>query len=288
MNFLGFDISPEKYEYLINIPKEKLLGWVEAGLSILPNFAVAIITLMLFYPIAKGAKFLAGKIYRKNNDNLAVHGLFTSLVFLIVFLIGVFSALEILNLEKTVTSLLAGAGVIGLAIGFAFQEIASNFVSGVMISFRKPYRIGDRVEIQGKRGIVQAIDLRTTSIMTGQGLEIIVPNKIMMTDMLINYTSTPDRCVEIIVGVSYDADLEKAAEVAKKAVEGISSRVKEKAVDVNYQLFGDSAIHCKVSFWVPNNDFDHATHEAIINIKQAFDKNKITIPFPTRTIIKGL
>ncbi len=285
MNFLGFDISPEKYEYLINIPRDKLLGWVEAGLTIFPNFVVAIITLLLFYPIAKGAKFLASKIYRKNNDNLAVHGLFTSLVFLVVFFIGLFSALEILNLEKTVASLLAGAGVIGLAIGFAFQEIASNFVSGVMISFRKPYRIGDLVEVQGRRGNVKNIDLRTTTILTGQGTEIIVPNKVMMTDTIINLTSTPERCVELIVGVAYQADLEKVADVAKKAAQTVSVRVKSKDVDVSFQSFGESAIQCKVSFWVKNENYDDGVHEGIISIKNAFDKNKISIPFPTRTII---
>ncbi|MEZ4846375.1 MAG: mechanosensitive ion channel [Bdellovibrionota bacterium] len=94
----------------------------------------------------------------------------------------------------------------GLALGFAFQEIASNFVSGVIISFRKPYQIGDIIKIQSYEGSVKAIDLRYTTMTTFKGLEVIIPNKNMMTEILTNYTTTPDRRVELSIGVAYDSD----------------------------------------------------------------------------------
>lgn len=288
MTLFGIDLSPEKYEYLINIPREKLFTWLETGIAILPNFAVALITLLLFYPFAKIAKFLAGKIFFRKSDNVAVKELFKNLVFLVVLMIGVFSALEILHLEKTVASLLAGAGVIGLALGFAFQEIASNFVSGILIAFRKPYKVGDVVEVQGRRGVVRAIDLRTSSIMTGNGLEIIVPNKVMFTDTIINYTSTPERKVELVIGVSYQSDLRQVESVAVSAVENIPERIKKLPVEFFYTAFNQSSIDFKISFWAiypGNSDYDKAIHTAIINIKEAFEKNGIEIPYPTQTVI---
>lgn len=289
MTLFGIDLSPEKYEYLVNIPREKLLTWLEAGIAILPNFAVALITLLLFYPFAKIAKYLAGKIFWRKSDNVAVKELFKNFVFMIVLMVGVFSALEILNLEKTVASLLAGAGVIGLALGFAFQEIASNFVSGILIAFKKPYKVDDVVEVQGKRGTVKSIDLRTTSIMTGDGLEIIVPNKVMFTDTIINYTSTPERKIDMIIGVSYQDDLEKVESIAKKAVENIPDRIKDLPIEFFYQSFGQSSIDFKLSFWAEypgKSSYDRAIHQAVINIKKAFDENGITIPFPTRIIVQ--
>jgi small conductance mechanosensitive channel len=287
ITFFGFEITPEKYQYFLNIPKEKLLGWIEAGITILPNFVVAIITLLLFYPFAKFAKWLAGKIVKRTSDNVAVRSLFQNIVFLIVLMIGVFSALEILNLDKTVTSLLAGAGVIGLAMGFAFQEIASNFVSGILIAFRKPYRVGDIVEIQGRTGAVRSIELRTTSIMTAQGLEVIVPNKTMVTETLINYTSTPERRVELVVGISYQDDLEKVEYITRKAVENIPERMKDHEIEFFYQSFADSSIIFRLRFWIhyPGDlNFDRAIHNAIIRVKKAFDENGITIPYPIRTL----
>lgn len=242
---------------------------------------------ILFYPFAKLAKWLAGKIVRKTSDNLVVRALFQNIVFLIVLLIGVFSALEILKLEKTVASLLAGAGVIGLAMGFAFQEIASNFVSGILIAFRKQYRIGDIVEIQGRKGTVQSIDLRTTSIITGEGLEIIIPNKLMITETLINYTSTPERKIDMIIGVAYNTDLTKVENIAKAAVENIPDRIKNLPVEFFYQSFGQSSIDFKLSFWAEypgKSSYDRAIHQAVINIKKAFDENEITIPYPVRTL----
>lgn len=282
MTFLGVDLSPEKYEYLVNIPREKLFTWIEAGLAILPNFVVAIITLLLFYPLAKAAKWVTGKIFWRKTDNVAVKELFKSFVFMIVLMIGVVSALEILNLEKTVTSLLAGAGVIGLALGFAFQDIASNFVSGILITFRKPYKVGDLVEVQGRRGIVKRIDLRTSSILTGAGLEIIVPNKVMFTDTLINYTSTPERKIELVVSISGHDDLGKVERVVLQAVENVPERIKNMPVEFNYSAFGLGTIDFKISLWVANAAFDKGTHNAIMNIKSAFDSNGITIPYPTQ------
>lgn len=287
ITIFGFELSPEKYEYLINIPKDKLFHWLESLMAILPNFAVAIITLLLFYPIAKAAKWVAGKFYRETTDNIVLRALVMNVVYLIVLFIGVFSALEILKLEKTVASLLAGAGVVGLAMGFAFQEIASNFVSGILISFKKPYRIDDSIEIQGKRGTVKSIGMRTTSIITGNGLEIIIPNKLMITEMLTNYSSTRKRKVEVAIGLVYGSDLEKAENVAERSVRDIPHRLDDKT-EFLLTTFGESSINGKLSFWVDctkEANYDQALHQTIVQIKKNFEDNAIEFAYPTRVLI---
>ena len=106
--------------------------WYVNTVEGIPNFILAIVLILIFVAIAKVVKKLMGRVAIRMTRNRAVVGLFQTLSYFIVILLGVFIALGVLNLEKTVTSLLAGAGVIGLALGFAFQEIASNFVSGAL------------------------------------------------------------------------------------------------------------------------------------------------------------
>ncbi len=268
----------------------KLSVWYEASIKSIPNFIVAIIVLITFYFIAKAMKDLVKRVLPKISYKRSVNEILGTTTFILVVILGIFTALEIMGLEKTVTSILAGAGVLGLALGFAFQEIAANFVSGVLIAFREPYQIGDIIEIDSYIGEVTNIELRTTGITTFQGLEVFIPNKDMFTKPFINYTSTPRRRVDISVGVTYDADLEHVTKVTKSALEEIPSRIKNVDVEVFFSDFGDSSINLTARVWIHylnGGTYFQARHDAIIGIKKAFDNNGITIPFPIRTLEFG-
>ena len=117
--------------------------------------------------------------------------------------------LSILQLDKAVTSILAGAGIIGLALAFAFQDIAANFISGIFISFRKPIKLGDVVKINDYMGKVEQINLRDTIILTFQGQMVIIPNKDVFQSPIENYSLLGRRRLDLVVGVSYGDDLEK-------------------------------------------------------------------------------
>lgn len=189
------------------------------------------------------------------------------------------------------TSLLAGAGVLGLALGFAFQDIASNFVSGVFIAFRKPYKIGDIIEAGDFLGSVTSIDLRTTTIETFQGLEVLVPNKMLFTDPITNYTNIPQRRIDVAVGVSYGDDLEKVERLLKEKLNDLPNRIVKKDIDIFFTEFGDSSINLEARVWVeyPNHrNFLITRSEAIKKIKTVFDENDIIIPFPIRTLDFGI
>jgi small conductance mechanosensitive channel len=212
--------------------------------------------------------------------------LFSSLFSISIFIIGFFIALEILNLEKTVASILAGAGVLGLALGFAFQEIAANFVAGILIAFRKPYRIGDTIKIDGFFGQVHEINLRVTKITNIEGLDVIIPNKDMFTKPFINFTSTPKRKLILDVGVSYSDDLDKVEEVTREALKTTKNIIGSE-VEVYFKEFGDSSINLNARFWInyPNNtSYLEAKHDAVKKLKKAYDENGISIPFPIRTL----
>ena len=136
----------------------KLNLWVETIIKLLPNIFLAAIVLVLGIFIAKFIRKLAVKIVSKISPNITLQNLFGSIIYFTTLGVLLFTVLTILNLDKAVTSILAGAGILGLALAFAFQDIASNFMSGIFISFRKPLKVGDIVEIKGYMGRVIEIN----------------------------------------------------------------------------------------------------------------------------------
>lgn len=269
----------------------KLETWLSTTIEMLPNLAVALLVVIVFYTLAKVIKNFVGKILSRVTTNKTVTGLAQTIMAVMVIGIGVFFALSILNLDGMVTSLLAGAGIIGLALGFAFQDIASNFISGVLLSVRHPFGIGDIINTNGHFGTVQKLNLRNTVIRTPQGQIMYVPNKVVYENPFTNYTKTGERRIDLECGVSYGDDLEKARKVALDAIETLADRDQSKDVELYFNEFGGSSVNFKLRFWI---DFEKlpqywsAQSEAIIKLKKAFDDNDIMIPYPIRTLDFGI
>jgi len=269
---------------------QKIMNWLEVAVKSFPNFIAALLVFCFFVFLSKLLANVLDKVLRRFTSRLSVRHLMLSFLRIAIVVVGLFISLEILNLEKAVTSLLAGAGVIGLALGFAFQDIASNFVSGIFIAFNKPYRVGDIVQSGEYVGNVTAVNLRTTTITTFQGLEVMVPNRFLFTEVITNFTNTPKRRIDLAVGVSYDDDLQKVEDLLKKELENLPNRIKNQDIDVFFTDFGGSSINLEARVWVkyPNHrNFLITKSEAIKKIKIVFDKNDIEIPFPMRTLNLG-
>ena len=270
---------------------EKLQSWLDQMVLMLPNFVLSILVIIGFVLLAKLSRRLFNKTIRSFSDNVAVNKLLSTVIYLGIITIGIFVALGVLQLSKTVTSLLAGVGVVGLALGFAFQNTAANFISGIFMATRHPINVGDIVEANGFFGTVTMIDMRFTKILSPQGQEVIIPNRTILENPLINYTTTGERRVDLSCGVSYGENLEKVKQVAISAIENHLEHNKDKPVDLIFTEFGDSSINFTIRFWIGegcHNDYLQAMSLAIIHLKQAFDQNDISIPFPIRTLDFGI
>ena len=276
----------------VEIVSNKLESWLEGLTSMLPNIVVAVLVFILFYLLSRGVKSGSKTVISRFSDQQAIIGLFSTILALVTIIVGLVVALNVLQLTQAVTSLLAGAGIIGLALGFAFQDISANFISGVIMAFKKPIVVGDIVETNDYSGFVEQIDLRSTVIRTFQGLHVIIPNKDIFQNPFTNYTKTHTRRIDLEVGISYGDDLNKVTQVVEKAVSSNSFLVDGKPVKMVYQEFGSSSINFKVMFWIEydknNPQYLEARSEAIIAIKKAFDENDIMIPFPIRTLDFGI
>jgi small-conductance mechanosensitive channel len=178
-------------------------------------------------------------------------------------------------------------------VGFAFQDLAGNIISGVGLAVHQkwPFKIGDVVETNDVFGVVEKIFLRTSIIRTLDGKMVVIPNKQIYQNKVVNYSASGRRRVDIECGVSYGDDLQKVKRVVSHALAGIESRDESRDVDVFFTSFGNSSIDLVGRFWVDYEkqpDFLEAQSDAVIAIKQAFDANDIVIPFPIRTLDFGI
>jgi len=257
----------------------------------LPNLFIATLVLILSFVVARFLSRTSDKLLVRFTHSSSLNNLVGTTVYFTVVLLGIFFTLSILKLDKTVTTLLAGAGIIGLALGFAFQDIAANFISGVIIAIRKPFVVGDVIDTNDHFGTIERINLRTVDLRRPTGELVKVPNRKVFETAIINFSHYGIRRIDLKVGISYAEDLERVQQVVKKAMVDIKGMVTTKEVEVVYEEFGDSSINFLVRFWIQykrQTDFVYAKSDAIIRIKKAFDQNDIDIPFPIRTLNFGI
>lgn len=269
----------------------KLYLWLHQFVKLLPNILLAALILVLGFYASKYIRNLTRRLTTKIIHQRIIQNLFTSFIYVACIGITIFIALSILNLDKAVTSLLAGAGIVGLALAFAFQDIAANFVAGVVMSFTRPIRIGDWVTAKDHTGRVEDIRLRDTVIRSFNGQMVIIPNKEIFQNPIENYTLLGRRKMELNVGVSYGEQLRDVKEITLKALENLKNRCTEEPIKFYYEEFADSSINFSVRVWINSPEPSvllESRSEAIMLVKEAFDANEIMIPYPIRTLDVGM
>jgi len=271
-----------------NLLVEKLGAWLNAIVSNIPNLILAIVVLFTAYFIAKYVKKYVTKLVARKVQQNSITRMIGTLSSVVVVLAGLFLALGILNLSKTLTSLLAGAGVAGLAIGLALQGTLSNTFAGIVLSFRKKIQIGHWVETNGYSGEIIDINLKDFTIKEADNNMVIIPNKMILDNPLKNYTLTTKMRVFLECGVGYESDLDHVEQLTKQTICNTFEQIeKPEDVEFYYTEYGGSSINYLCRFWI---DAENALEKmkskskAIIEIKKAYDKENINIPFPIRTL----
>lgn len=275
------------FEKAYHIIEAKLAAWLREFIRLLPNIAIASLIIVAGFFVAKFVKNLSAKIIHKFTNHQAVNNLFSSFIYVLTLGIFFFIALSALHLDKAVTSILAGAGIVGLALAFAFQDIAANFMAGIFLAIYRPLKIGELIKTKEFMGRVETINMRDTIIKTFQGQMVIIPNKEIFQNSLENYTRSGKRRIDITVGVSYNDDLDKVKRVTLHAVKQVTLLDAGEPPRLFYQEFADSSINFTLQLWITSTDqpmFLQAKSEAIMLIKKAYHENNISIPFPIRTL----
>lgn len=270
----------------------KLQRWLNAFVALLPNLALAVVAVVSFYVAARVARRLMSKVFPRISGNITLNRLTSNLIYMLVNAAGAFIALTILNLDRALLSVLAGLGIVGLALSLAFQDIATNLFSGIVLALQSPFEVGDLVQTNDFFGKVLHINLRTTVLATPQGQDVIIPNKDVFQKPFINYSKQGRRRVDLQVGVSYGENLDQVNETTVAAVASVPGALSDPPIELFFQEFGNGSINLSVRFWIDfsldDAAYQSARSEAIMRIKRAYAAAGITIPFPITTLDFGI
>ncbi|MEZ4792856.1 MAG: mechanosensitive ion channel family protein [Gelidibacter sp.] len=267
---------------------DKLVGWMNDIIQGLPNLAVALLILLISYFLAKYANRITHRLTSRHVKQQSIINIIAKLTSITVVMVGIFLALGVLDLSKTLTSLITGAGVLGLVIGLALQGTLSNTISGIMISFREKIQIGNWVETNNFSGEIIDINLKNLTLKETDNNIVFIPNKTILETPMKNFSLTPYMRVQIACGVGYKSDLEFVEKLTKTTLNNTFKKIDDnKPVEFYFTEFGDSSINFICRFWIEGTRNVHkleASNKAIIAIKKAFDAEGINIPFPIRTL----
>jgi len=275
----------ETYDQTVNTLgtlQDQLVDMAEGFVRALPNMAIALVIIVITWIVARIAVRGVSRAIGKTDMRPSLQNLIDTVVKLGIWIVGLMIALIVVMPGMTPASLIAGLGIGAVAIGFAFQDIFENFLAGVLIMLREKMRIGDVIECEGIIGKVEHITLRETHVRKLSGEVTLVPNSMLFKNPVEILTDEQMRRHEVIAGVSYDTDLDHAAEVIRKAVESVDVVERDKGIDVFAVEFNSSSVDFKVRWWAgstPRNMWE-SKDKVIRAIKRALDDAGIEIPFP--------
>lgn len=269
---------------------DKLDGWLEAIILKLPNLAMAVLVMFLFYFLARGIRKVLKRTILRKISQVSIQEIIAKVIFVVIILIGFFIALGVLDLDKVLTSILAGAGVVGLAVGLALQGTLSNTFGGLILSFMPQLKINDFISADGVSGFVTEISLRNIILKKPDNNIVVIPNSKFIDGSFTNYSLNNRNRIFVNCGVGYESDLQMVEDLTVKIIADNFKQNDDESVEFFFTEFGDSSINFMVRFWADcvNVKQEHAAiHKAIKIIKKHFDERDINIPFPIRTLDFG-
>lgn len=260
---------------------EKFREMLSTTVQMLPLLLLAVLAVLIF-SLAGSWLSNRGALLRRFGLSELATNLGMRFVRLIITSIGILIALELLDATALVSAMLGVAGVIGIALGFAFRNIVENYLAGVLLSTRNPFAIGDAIQVNDMTGKVIRLTSRDTVLMTLDGNHLRIPNSLIITSPMTNFSRNPLRRFEFNVGVSVNLDLLVVRQLAIATLQAMPGILTEPRPRVLVQELGDSAVTIRVLAWIDQQqtDFLKARSEAIRLVKAAFDHAGIEMPEP--------
>lgn len=261
------------------------MNWT-ATLETLPALAIAygldlvaaIAILFVGKWIARRLVGVGGRLMTARGLEPTVIGFMSNIAFMILLVLVAIAALSRLGIP--VASFVAVIGAAGLAIGLALQGSLSNFASGVLLVTFRPAKVGDYIEAAGVAGTVQEITVFSTTLLTPDRRTITVPNSKLFDGPIVNYSTSATRRLDLIIGVSYDADVAHAKAILSRIIDDEERVLDDPPVQIGVLALADSSVNIAVRPWVASADY-WPTHFALLErIKHEFAANDVVIPYP--------
>lgn len=250
-----------------------LSSWVGAAIAL--GVAVA---------VASAARWIIRRVGRRTDVTNTAAAVLARLVFALIVAVGVYVALRAIGLD--LGPVLAGAGIAGVAIAFALQDIAENYISGVIMGFRNPFSPGDEIVSGEFEGSVEELNLRYTTIRTYDGVRVLLPNSDVLANPLTNLTVNGHRRTDFTIGVAYGTDLDRARRLAIATVDALDEVDSDPPVQAWVEELAASWINIRVRYWHAPSiaDMWRIRSAAIVAVVAALEQAGIDLPFERRVI----
>ena len=271
---------------ILNTVINSLKDLLGSAVKIIPALITAVIIVLLTRYAAQFAVRVADTIGVKALHSKSLQSLLRKSANITTWILGIVLACVVAFPGLRLGDIIATLGLGSVAIGFAFQDIFKNFLSGILILIQRPFRIDDQIVIGDYEGTVEQIDIRVTKIRTYTGERILMPNSEVFTSAVRVRTAFSKRRTDLAVGVDYNTSLPEAKQILLRTIERVQGVLDKPFAEVDLVGFGDSSIDLIVRYWTKPRQAEVRTvqTEAIMAIKEALDAADIGIPYPIRTV----
>lgn len=257
-------------------------GLATQAVAFAPRLVIALAIFLVSLVVARLAGRAVERSARKSGQE--VGRLLARLTGVATLVVGTVIALDQVNVN--VTGLVAGLGLAGLTLGFALQDVAKNFVAGILLLMQRPFQIGDAIEVGSHEGKVTDVDIRATTITSWDGQHVIVPNADVFTSPIVNYSKYPTRRVVLELGVGYEEDLTRVRQVFLEAISGVEGVLNDPEPSVYCRNLGSAAVDVTAYLWMDQtqSSFLQVTSDAVQAMKQSAERENINLPYPIQTV----
>ena len=239
MNKFFLDLKAEVFQYYDGI------------VSITPKLMAAILIILITWLLARLIRRITERKLKRQMEDPLLASFLSTLIRFTVFVIGLLIALKIVGFGGVTASILAGAGISAFIIGFALRDIGENFLAGILMAFKRPFRVGDFVETGTVKGEIVGLNIRDTQVKTSDGKDVYVPNAMIIKNPLINYTIDGYLRFDFVVGLPSNTDYKATMQAIEEAVSKVDGVIKKRRkTTVNITGLSASRVDVTVSFWI--------------------------------------
>ncbi|MCT7378051.1 mechanosensitive ion channel family protein [Chelativorans salis] len=253
----------------------------------LPLIALAVLILPLAWWLSSAIASLMRRVLAPRIEQDFLRNVIARAIAIPVLLLGVYLMLQVAGLTGLAVSLLGGAGVIGIVLGFAFRDIAENFLASLMLTIRRPFRQGDVIGVAGFEGAVQTMNTRSTILLTIDGNHVQIPNATVFKSTIMNYTAAPARRVTAEVGIGYDASIGDTQRLIVEVLRGHDAILNEPSPMVLVDALGAATVNLKAHFWIDGRTLSpHRVRSSALRlIKRVLVEHGVSMPDEAREVI---
>lgn len=266
---------------------EEFASIYQSAVQAWPLIALAFVIGLVTWLVARVAAFLARHVLARRISSPLLLAVVVRAWSIPIYLLGIYLMLQVAGLTRLAITVLGGTGLAGIIIGFAFRDIAENFLASLLLSIRNPFRSGDLIEVAGHTGVVQNLNTRSTVLLTLDGNHVQIPNGTVFKSTIKNFSSIPSRRAEFTVGIGYDSSTSKAQALIADVLTRHTAVLNDPEPQVLVDLLGDAAVNLRISYWYDSSVYSPAKINSALlrQTKAALLKGGIELPDPAREVV---